>query len=231
MRPPDPDIAEFLLRACHDLRTPLRAIRAHAELLIKNGDLPRNSNSEQSLAFIVEGARKMDSLVEGLAAYSLAVQTGSRSFLLTPLGAMLRNVLAKLDREIRVSGAEVTYDELPRVSGDPDRLMQLFENLLRNALRHRGQAAPRIQISAATHAEGWLFALRDNGPGIEAADLESIFQPFRRLHSGEPAGPGLGLAVCRAIVERHGGRIWAESRYGEGCTFLFTLPDVGMTTA
>lgn len=231
MRPPDPDNAEFLLRACHDLRTPLRAIRAHAELLIKNGDLPRNSNPEQSLAFIVEGARKMDSLVEGLAAYSLALQTGSRSFLLMPLGALLRNVLAKLDREIRVNGAEVTYDELPRVSGDPDRLMQLFENLLRNALRHRGQAPPRIHISAATHAEGWLFALRDNGPGIEAANLESIFQPFRRVHSGEPAGPGLGLAVCRAIVERHGGRIWAESRYGEGCTFLFTLPDVGMTTA
>ena len=137
---------------------------------------------------------------------------------------MLRTVLARLDKELRSNDAKVSYDKLPRVSGDPDRLMQVFENLLRNALHHRGEAPPRIHITAEKQAEGWLFAVRDNGPGVEADYLESIFRPFERLHGRQRPGPGLGLAVCRAIVERHGGRIWAESQAGAGSTFFFTLP-------
>jgi signal transduction histidine kinase len=110
------------------------------------------------------------------------------------------------------------------VSGDPDRLMEVFENLLHNALYYRGPAPPLIHIAAERRAEEWLFAVRDNGPGVEAADLESIFQPFVRLHGKRREGPGLGLAICRVIVERHGGRIWAESQAGAGAAFLFTLP-------
>ena len=108
--------------------------------------------------------------------------------------------------------------------GNPDRLADLFRNLLQNALRHRGEAPPRIRVSAERRSNEWLLAVKDNGPGIEAEYLESVFQPFVRLHGRQREGPGLGLAICRAIVERHGGSIWAESGAGTGCTFRFTLP-------
>src|SRR5207249_6835020 len=127
-----------------------------------------------------------------------------------------------LDHSVRESGAEVTYGELPRVRGNPDRIMQVFEQLLRNVLVHRGAQTPRVHIQASPHADGWQFAVEDNGPGVEAEDLERIFLPFERLHRA--GGPGLGLAACRAIVDAHGGRIWMESRAGKGCTVFFTLP-------
>jgi signal transduction histidine kinase len=218
------EISEFLFRACHDLRTPLRAVRAYAELLVKSGDVSAPSGGDPRLGFIIDGATKMDQLVDGLASYSIALRIDPGSFVLMGLGGLLRSVLAKLDKEIRRSEAEIIYGELPRVSGDPDRLMQLFEALLLSALRHCGEARPQIRIAAEKHAEGWLFTIRDNGLGMEAADLERIFQPFARWHGGDSAGAGLGLATCREIVERHGGRIWAESAEGIGCTFLFTLP-------
>ena len=204
------EIGDLLLRACHDLRTPLRAIRAHTELLVKS------SSGHPSLPFIIEGAAKMDQFVDEISSYSLALRILPESFVLTPLGVMLRTVLAKLGKVLSHSQAEVTYSELPRVSGDPDRLLQLFENLILNSLR--GQASPRIQISAEPHSEGWLFAVQNNGPEMENADLERMFQPFARSTSG------LGLAICREIAERHGGRMWAESQPGAGCTVFFTLP-------
>jgi signal transduction histidine kinase len=140
------------------------------------------------------------------------------------MDVILRTVLAKLDKELRADQATVTYGTLPRVSGDPDRLMEVFENLLHNALRHRGPNPPLIHITAEKRAEEWLFAVRDNGPGVEARYLESLFQPFVRLQGTPRTGPGLGLSICRLIVERHGGRMWAESEAGAGTTFLFTLP-------
>lgn len=206
-----PEVGDLLLRACHDLRTQLRAIRAHTELLV------RSSTSHPSVPFIIEGAAKMDQFVDELSGYSLALRIVRESFVVTPLGVMLRTVLAKLGKLLTDSQAEVTCTELPRVSGDPDRLMQLFENLLLNSLR--GQVSPRIQITADPHAEGWLFAVRDNGPEMDGADLERMFQPFAR-----PSGR-LALAICREIVERHAGRIWAESQPATGCTIFFTLPE------
>jgi light-regulated signal transduction histidine kinase (bacteriophytochrome) len=224
----DREVSEFLLRACHDLRTSARTVRTNAELFLKDAGAPRNSGFEQRLGFIVEGARRIDLLLDGLASYSVALQTEAASFQSTRMDVLLRLVLTKLDKELRDCGAEVVYGELPTVTGNPDRLMQVFENLLRNAVAHRGQAAPRIHISAAKQTEDWLFTVRDNGPGIEAAFLESIFTPFERLQNHpqnkDRWGAGLGLAVCRAIVERHGGRIWAESRAESGATLCFTLP-------
>jgi len=218
------EIGEFLLHACHDLRTSLRAIRAHAQLLGKGSDLSLASGGQPHLGFIVEGAGKIDQLVDELSSYSIALQIGPGPFGFTPLGVLLRTVLARLDKELRDNQAEVTSGEMPRVSGDPDRLMQLFENLLRNALDRRGQLSPRIHITARAHAEGCLCAVQDNGPVIEAADLENIFQPFARPQGVDRPGHGLRLAACREIVQRHGGRIWVESQAGTGCTFLFTLP-------
>ncbi|MGA2595048.1 MAG: ATP-binding protein [Bryobacteraceae bacterium] len=219
----EPQVSEFLLHACHDLRTALRAIRTNTELLLRGCEAAQVPGLEERLGFIVDGAQKIDRLVDGLASYSIALQIQKGSFQATPMDVLLRTVLKKLDKELRANQATVTYNKLPCVSADPDRLMEVFENLLHNALCHRGPAPPLIEITAERRAEEWLFAVRDNGPGLEAAYLESVFQPFVRLHGKRHAGPGLGLAICRVIVERHGGRIWAEPPAGAGAAFLFTL--------
>jgi signal transduction histidine kinase len=218
------DAGEFLLHASHDLRTALRAIRVHTDLLLKDGQAAQAPGLEERLGFIVDGARKVDLLADGLASYSVALQIRQESFQPTPMDVLLRTALAKLDKELRSNDATVTKDKLPRVSGVPDRLMEVFENLLHNALRHRGAAPPQIQITNERRSEEWLFTVRDNGPGVDAPYLETIFRPFVRLQGNRLPGPGLGLAICRIIVERHGGRIWAESADGGGIAFRFTLP-------
>jgi light-regulated signal transduction histidine kinase (bacteriophytochrome) len=143
----DPAVSAFLLRACHDFRSSARAVRAHSELLLRDAEGPRSSGFEQRLGFIVEGARKIDLLLDGLSNYSVALQTAAASFQSTPLGALLRTALRKLDKEVRDCGAEISYDDLPVVTGNPDRLLQLLENLIRNALVYRGPTAPRIHVS------------------------------------------------------------------------------------
>jgi len=215
----DRDLSAFLLRACHDFRSALRAIRVHTEILRREG-----SGLDQHLGFVLDGTRRIDLLTEGLSSYSLALQIEEASFQPTRMELVVRTARAKLDKELRNEGAEVTSGELPVVSGNLDRLVQIFEILLRNALRYRSERPPRIDISAEEQGNEWLFAVRDNGPGIEAAYLERVFQPFERLQAGNIEGVGMGLAICRAIVERHGGRIRAESEPGAGSTFLFTLP-------
>jgi signal transduction histidine kinase len=214
----------FLLRACHDLRTPLRAVLAHAELLGRDAGAQRKGDLAERLGFIMDGARRANRLVDGIADYSVALLIDPSEFQPTPMDVMLRIVLAKLDGELRANRAEVKYAHLPRVAGNADRLVQLFEHLLGNALRYRGDADPRIQISAERQAGAWLFQVQDNGRGVDGEFLERIFEPFERLNSNDAAGAGLGLAICRAIVERHGGRIWVEPAPGGGTRFLFTLP-------
>ncbi len=220
--PEERDTSEFLLRACHDLRTPLRAIRTNSELLARSGQTQGDSDFQQRLRFIIDSSRAIDRIVDGLSSYSIALQVDPGSFQPTSMDVMLRAVLARLDSELRARGAEVSYGALPRVSGNPDRLMQVFENLIRNALQNCGTSPPHIRVGAERAGETWLFTVEDNGPGVEPDYLETIFMPFQRLRATE--GPGLGLAICREIIERHGGKIWAESGGAPGCRFLFTLP-------
>jgi len=215
------ELRDFLLRACHDLRTPVRAVKASAELLVKAPEKRDGPELEQILGFITNGARSIDSLVDGLSDYALAL-TVERNALPVPTGVLLRSVLAKLAADIRASDAEITYDDLPPVPGDPDRLMQLFENLLRNAIQQRGEAPPRIHVGARQEGGQWIFAVRDNGQGIAEENLERIFRPFERLQRNQGSA-GLGLAICREIVAGHGGRIWAESVMGAGAAFYFSL--------
>ncbi len=215
------EFREFLLRACHDLRAPLRSVRANAELLLKVPEKREGPEFQQILGFLANGAQTADALVDALANYALALHVQFSSLPVSS-GALLRSVLMKMSAEVHASGAEVTYGELPYVPGDPDRLMQLFENLLRNAIQQRGETAPRIHISGQQQGGGWIFSVQDNGRGIAAEDLERIFRPFERL-SRDCEGGGLGLAICQAIVAGHGGRIWAESVAGAGTTFYFTL--------
>jgi signal transduction histidine kinase len=218
------DLSGFLLHVSHDLKTALRAILVHSDLLLKGREAMQVPGLEERLGFIADGARKIDLLTAGIASYSVALQIRTESFQPAPMEVLLRAVLARLDREIRANKASVSHDKLPRIHGEPDRLMEVFENLLRNALRHRGAADPLIHIGAERQPETWLFTVRDNGPGVPADYLENIFQPFVRLHGSQRPGPGLGLAICRIIVERHGGRIWVESTEGAGAAFRFTLP-------
>jgi signal transduction histidine kinase len=217
-------LSEFLLRMCHDLRSPLRAIRTHSELIARGCLAPQDCELEKHVGFVIDGAREMETLLDSLAGYSIALQAEREPLQPTRMDVTLRSVLAKLDHEIHRNQAEVTYNALPLVSGNPDRLIQVFENLLLNALRHRSDRPPRIRVDARQEGESWVISVQDNGPGIEPAYLDSIFLPFVRLHGTGGGGSGLGLAICRAIIERHGGRIWAESKIGSGSTFFFALP-------
>jgi chemotaxis family two-component system sensor kinase Cph1 len=215
------DSREFLLRACHDLRNPVRAIRAHAELMVKT---PAPGESRQHLDFILDGARAIELLAEGLAGYASALHVEPHSFQSVPMGVMLRNATSRLDKEIRERGASVTSTELPSVSGDAGLLLQVFEQLLRNAIRHSRRSPLQIHVAAQKEGPEWIFAIHDDGCGIEEAYLERIFKPFERLDGSKSGGVGLGLAICRVIVEGHRGRIWAESTPGTGSAFRFTLP-------
>jgi light-regulated signal transduction histidine kinase (bacteriophytochrome) len=221
--PDDCEVSEFLLHACHDLRTPLRAIRTRAELILRAAGAGPEPASEH-LGPILDGARKIELLTDAISRYAIALQTDTASFQITPMKVMLRTVLQKLDKDMRDSGATVEYGELPKVTGNPDRLMDVLESLLRNAILHRGPAAPAIHVSATQQDDGWVFAIQDNGTGIDKDDLETIFKPFNRVYGSSNRGAGLGLAACRRIIERHGGRMWAESQAGNGATIFFTLP-------
>jgi light-regulated signal transduction histidine kinase (bacteriophytochrome) len=209
---------DFLLRACHDLRAALRAVRVNAQLLAGKSD---REEMETILGFMVEGARNADLIVDGLVNYALALRV-QISPVPVPTAAVLRTVLANLAPEVNSSGAAITYDGLPEVRADPDRLMQLFENLLRNAIQQRSEAPPRIHVSAQENGGQWQFSISDNGSGLDPRDLERIFLPFERL--GRNHGRvGLGLTICREIVAGHGGKIWAESQPGAGTKILFTI--------
>jgi len=209
------------LRVCHDLRSPIRAIRTHAELLIKKGESEALEGLRPSLGFITDGARKVDALVDALTAYSLAIATDPATFQPVRLDVLVRGALARLEAPLRETGGQVSIGELPRVQGNPDRLMQLFEEVIRNSIMHRGEAPPRIAIQGTREGDDWVIVVKDNGLGIEAGDTERVFRPFERLQG---SGAGLGLASGRAIVSAHGGRMWAEAPAEGGLEVRFTLP-------
>jgi len=214
-------LSEFLLRACHDLRGPLRAIRTHSELLRRDTASAQGTAGQGPLDFIVGGATQASLLVDGLTDYSLALQIDPSTFRPLRADVILRTALAKLAAYLREHNAIVTYEDLPTVLGNADRLVQLFELLVDNAVRCRRQDDPRIHITAERAGGEWLFAVRDNCTAVEQEFLERQFKPFERIHGQQRPGPG--LATCRIIVERHGGTLRAEST-PEGNTFRFTLP-------
>ena len=219
----DQEISEFLLRACHDLRQSTRTVRAYSELLLKDVAKPQIPDLEKRLGLLADGAGKADLLVDALARYAIALQTDSTSFQPVRLDVLFRSVLAKLARDLKACEADVTYRDLPPVSGNPDRLMDVFEILLRNALMHRGDASPRIDVAAAREGEEWIVTVHDNGPAVDSDSTEQIFKPFVRA-GHQRKGVGLGLTISREIVERHGGRIWLDLSAEGGATFRFSLP-------
>ncbi|HZW34034.1 MAG TPA: ATP-binding protein, partial [Isosphaeraceae bacterium] len=176
------------------------------------------------IAFAVDGATRMQALINDLLAYS-RVGTRGKEFTLTDCTAVLERVLGDMGPTISEAGAIVTYDPLPTVMADGSQLGQVFQNLIGNAIKYRREEPPRIHVAARRVADEWIFSVADNGIGIEPQYFERIFVLFQRLHGkGEYPGTGIGLAICKKIVERHGGRIWVESEPGKGSTFFFTLP-------
>jgi light-regulated signal transduction histidine kinase (bacteriophytochrome) len=211
----------FLDAAVHDLRAVFRTVGTSAELLSQNcGETPK---AREIVAMMREGVLRIDALSRGLGDYSRALYIDSRDSSVVPTATVLRAAIAELEIRIRDLGAEVRYGSLPKVRGSHERLTTLFRELLSNALAFRSTAAPRIEISVLEQAGQWEFAVRDNGRGIESKYWDKIFQPFQRLHANS-GGPGLGLSVCKKIVEAHGGSIWVKSEPGSGSTFSFTLP-------
>lgn len=220
------ELQQFAYLASHDLQEPLRTVASFSELLARRYGGKLDAAADRYISFIIEGAGRMSMLINDLLAYS-RVGTRGGVFERVSMDAVVDGALADLQSAVRESGAVVTKERLPEVAGDQMRLRQLMQNLLANAIKFRKRdRRPEIRISAEKKEHQWVFAVRDNGIGIEPRFFERIFTIFQRLHTREEyAGTGVGLAICKRIAERHGGRIWVESTPGEGSTFYFALPD------
>jgi PAS domain S-box-containing protein len=218
------ELEQFAYVASHDLQEPLRMVSSYTQLLARRYKGKLGSDADDFIAYAVDGAARMQRLIQDLLTYS-RVGTKGREFVPTDCERLLDRVLGDLKVAIEESGAVVTRDALPIVRGDETQIGQLLQNLIGNALKFHNQESPRVHVSSKRNGKEWIFSIRDNGIGIDAQYAERIFVIFQRLHRREEyPGTGIGLAVCKKIVERHGGRIWVESNQQKGATFYFTLP-------
>ena len=218
------ELEQFAYVASHDLQEPLRMVSSYTELLERRYRDKLDDKGRTFINFAVDGAVRMQRLINDLLEFS-RVSTRGKPMQPVDVNRVLGAVRANLSVAIREAGALVTNDELPTVVADETQLVQLLQNLVGNAIKFRGGERPHVHVSARPSASECVFAVRDNGIGIAPDYFERIFVIFQRLHArGEYPGTGIGLAVCRRIVERHGGRIWVESAPGQGSTFYFALP-------
>jgi PAS domain S-box-containing protein len=218
------DLEQFAYASSHDLQEPLRMVTGYMQLLQQRYKGRLDSNADEFIAYAVDGAARMQQLIEDLLTYSRVSRT-TGGFAPSDSSKALDDALVNLRRAIEDSGARITRGDLPVVAANRGQLVQLFQNLVGNAIKFRGAAAPEIHVAAEPKEGFWQFSVRDNGIGIEQQYAERIFRIFQRLHPRhEYPGTGIGLAVCQRIVERHGGRIWVESELGKGSAFYFTIP-------
>jgi len=218
------DLEQFAYVASHDLQEPLRMVASYTQLLAQRYEGQLDEKAQTYIYYAVDGATRMQRLINDLLTYS-RVNTQGRALEPTDSHAVLGEALRNLSAAIEESGAMVTNDDLPTVCADAGQLQQVFQNLIANAIKFHGQTPPRVHISARAEGGEWLFSVEDNGIGIDAQHADRLFVIFQRLHTRqEYPGTGIGLAVCKRIVERHGGRIWFDSQPGRGSTFWFTLP-------
>jgi PAS domain S-box-containing protein len=219
------DLEQFVYSASHDLQEPVRMVATYSELLMRTFRDQLGPDGAEYLDFVLQGALRMENLLRDLRAYALVSTAQKEPVDYVDSGAVLDRALANLRPAIVDTRANITRTPLPQVKLPDFRLEQLFQNLISNALRYRRGGSPQIKVSAAPEGNGWRFAVQDNGIGIDPLYKEQIFDLFKRLHSvAEYPGSGMGLAICKRIVDRAGGRIWVESEPGRGSTFYFTLP-------
>jgi PAS domain S-box-containing protein len=217
------ELEQYAYVASHDLQEPLRMVTSYVELLQERYSDRFDAAANDFIGYALDGSQRMKRLIDDLLAYS-RVATRRQEPQPNDSAAALADALDNLRLAIEESNATVTHDDLPTVLADGTQLRQLFQNLIGNALKfHRGEP-PRVHVAAKAGEDAWTFSVVDNGVGIEPRFHEEVFMIFRRLHGREYAGTGIGLAVCKKIVEQHGGRIWLESEPGAGTTIYFTLP-------
>lgn len=227
LRRSNSDLQQFAYVASHDLQEPLRMIASYTQLLGKRYKGKLDADADDFIRYAVEGASRMQTLINDLLAYS-RVTTQGKAFEQVDCNQILEDVLSNLRLAIEENRAVVTYDALPVVTADGGQLGQLFQNLIGNAIKFHGEEPPRVHVSVELRNNEWQFSVLDNGIGVDPQYAERIFVIFQRLHNREEyPGTGIGLAVCKKIVERHGGRIWVKSPIGRGTVFYFTLPVVG----
>jgi light-regulated signal transduction histidine kinase (bacteriophytochrome) len=206
------------------LQEPLRMVSSYMQLLEMDYGEQLDQNAHEYIDFAVDGAHHMHDLINGLLDFS-RVGTHGKPFEETSLENVFERVLYILKSSLEESQAQVTHDPLPMVMGDAIQLAQLLQNLIANAIKFRSERPLQIHLAVEKQGTAWQFCLSDNGQGFDSKYAERIFKIFQRLHTREDyPGTGIGLAVCKRIVERHGGQIWAESQPGEGTTFYFSLP-------
>jgi len=218
------DLQQFAYVTAHDLQEPLRGISAMTELLQRRYGGQLDAGANELIAHVVASADRMSNLIGDLLKYSKTLNQSDVPFTKVATKAAVEWAVNNLKQAIEESAAVLDIGDLPEVHGDMVNLVLLFQNLIGNAIKYRGSGSPRIGISAAAEDHEWIFSLVDNGIGIDAAYHKKIFGLFKRLHGAQYQGTGIGLALCRRIVENHGGSIWVESEPGKGATFKFTLP-------
>jgi light-regulated signal transduction histidine kinase (bacteriophytochrome) len=225
LRRSNEDLEQFAYAASHDLQEPLRTVSIFTQLLARKFH-SEDEDIQRYVHYVVSGTRQMDSLFQGLLEYSRAGHAEEATET-TDSEAVLAHALHNLEAAIAESGAAITHGRLPEVEFPRFHLLALLQNTIGNALKYRSARAPRIHVSAVREGRWERFSVSDNGIGIGEDYLERIFGMFKRLHKDEYPGVGVGLAICKRVVDRQGGRIWAESELGQGTTIYFTLPAAG----
>ncbi|RUW71880.1 ATP-binding protein, partial [Mesorhizobium sp. M1E.F.Ca.ET.063.01.1.1] len=218
------ELERFAYVASHDLQEPLRMVASYTQLLGRRYKGRLDADADEFIHFAVDGAARMQALINDLLVYS-RVSTQGSAFEAIDCNLVVERALTNLKAALIESGAIIRKSELPKIDADRFQLVQLFQNLIGNAIKFRGERVPEIDIAARRDSGEWLFSIADNGIGIDAKYIEQLFAVFKRLHTrAEYPGTGIGLAICKKVVERHGGRIWVESEVNHGSTFFFTLP-------
>jgi signal transduction histidine kinase/ActR/RegA family two-component response regulator len=224
LRQSNDDLNQFAYAASHDLQEPLRMVALYSQLLQRRYAGKLDEEADQFISYIVGGAKRMEMLLKDLLTYSQTGSSNEGPAYPVDCESVIRKVMLNLQASVEQNGAEVTWNTLPTVQAHEIRVVQLLQNLIGNAIKYRSAEPPRIHICAECGESEVLFSVQDNGIGIEAEFKQQIFGIFKRLHGQNYPGTGIGLAICQRIVERYNGRIWVDSKVGEGSRFWFTLP-------
>ncbi len=221
------ELQQFAYVASHDLQEPLRMVISYLTLLEKRFRENIDPEAKEFIKYAVDGGKRMKDLIDDILEYS-RVDTAGNSFKLVDMNELVQRTTLALKVSIDETGATITTDPLPTVNADESQIIQVLQNLISNAIKFHGRDAPAVHISASVGPGEWTFSVRDNGIGLDMKYADKIFQMFQRLHARDQfSGTGVGLAITKKIIGRHGGRIWVESEEGKGATFFFTIPRGG----